>query len=486
MRAQLRSLTVSLGLVAAASVGAVNPLAAQGSCTRGGKFAGGDCDGGQHSMTLLGMPITPRAAALGEAMSVIDRDPAAIWYNTAGISGLDRNAFTVTASQRFAQTQLVGAAVAFPTQIATFGVGVRAFNAGTVENRQQGEPAGGSTRAYQFALEGGGSIQLARWWRWGGTLIYTQENLGSQTQGSVGISSGMQFPDIFGRLMLAGGIRNYGTNVRFTEGFRRYSPPGYFYGGAGIDLLRRRNLLQTPMLFRGEPIIFDARVVGQLNVPDRYEPYGGVGVEATVNGVVIGRLGYQTGDDNRKGLSLGAGVNVGQFRLEYAFRDYKNAGAGFFTNDPVGDSHNVGFTFYWGNQQRNVPQVPVVVTTPVDTAAINSVVRGAIADEMSKIRPLLDSLRGSQVEIVREGDISRYIVPVYFGFDSTTVRAEDTTVLKQVGEVIRRVYPTAIVTIEGFADAVQRGALAAPGRGREGVHGFARLAGASVQDRGLR
>jgi hypothetical protein len=43
------------------------------------QFAGGDQDGGVHSMTILGMAVSPRAVALGEAMAGIDRDPAAIW-----------------------------------------------------------------------------------------------------------------------------------------------------------------------------------------------------------------------------------------------------------------------------------------------------------------------------------------------------------------------------------------------------------------------
>lgn len=435
-------------IVVAASVILLGlPMAAEA------QFAGGDQDGGVHAMTLLGMAVSPRAVALAEAMAGIDRDPAAIWYNTAGLAGMETNAFTVTASQRFAQTQLGGVAVAFPTTLATFGIAARFFNAGTVENRIAGEPIGGTTRAYQFALEGGGAIQLARWWRWGGTLVYAQHSLGDQSEGSVGINSSMQFPDLFGRLTLGGGIRNWGTNVNFDEAFDGYGPPLYGYVGGGYDLLRRRNLIQTPMLFRGQPIIFDAKAVAQLFLPEKHEPFGGFGIEATLNGVAIGRIGYQTGDDNRSGLSLGAGVNVGQFRLEYAFRNYKNGGADFFENDPVGDAHNVSATYFWGERRQNVPVVPVVVQAPpVDTAAINNAVRQAITDELSKLRPLLDSLRESRVEIIREGDISRYIVPVFFGFDSADIRAQDTTVLRQVADVIRQVYPTALVTISGFAD----------------------------------
>jgi peptidoglycan-associated lipoprotein len=41
---------------------------------------------------------------------------------------------------------------------------------------------------------------------------------------------------------------------------------------------------------------------------------------------------------------------------------------------------------------------------------------------------------------------------VHFAFDSAVVRDSDLVVLGQIAEVIKRVYPTALVTIEGFAD----------------------------------
>lgn len=439
-----RAQAAALG--AALLVAAAQPAAAQGG------FAGGDRDGGVYATTILAMPISPRAVGLGEAMATIDRDPVAIWYNAAGLAGLRTNAFTITGAQRFGLTQLVGAAAAFPTEIASFGVAVRAFNAGTIEQFVSGEPAGGNLRAYQWVLEGGGALQLASHWRWGGSLFFAQEALGSQTQGTVGINSGMQFPDLFGRLSVGGGVRNLGTKVNFDEGAPGFKPPLLGYAGAGLDIFRQRNLIQTPMLFRGQAILVDAKLVGQVFVPDRQEVYGSAGIEATVNGVAVARVGFQSGDDNRKGLSLGAGVNVGQFRLEYAFRNYQNGGAGFFTNDPVGDAHNVSFSYFWGEKEKNAPTVPIIVNSQVDTAAINQAIRDALAQQMSALRPLLDSLRSQRVEISQSDLVARYIVPVHFGFDSAEVRDSDMVVLGQIADVIKRIYPSALVTIEGFAD----------------------------------
>jgi outer membrane protein OmpA-like peptidoglycan-associated protein len=410
----------------------------------------GDGDNGIHAATLLMRGVTPRGVALGEAMGAVEGDPSTFFYNTAGIARLKTNSFLVTGSQGFGNTQIAGAVVTFPTAIGTFGIGARALNEGTIEEVQN-YVTGGRLRGYQLALEGGGAIELTKHWLWGGTLFYAQETLGQQSAGTIGINSSMLFPDIFGRLTLGGGVRNYGTPVTFDQESKR--PPLLGYGAAALDLLKHRDLLQTPMLFRGEPLVLDAKLVGQATVPDLNEPYFGGGIEATLNGVAIGRVGYQTGDDNRKGLALGAGINVGQFRLEYAFRNRSNAGAKLTEFDPIGDEHHVSATYFWGGATSNTPAVPVILTQPIDTAAINAAVRDAVDRQLAQLRPLLDSLRNSQVEIRQESElVARYIVPVHFGFDSAAVRDSDFAVLGQVADVIKRVYPTAMVTIEGFAD----------------------------------
>src|SRR5688500_20247734 len=69
------------------------------------QFAGGDADGGIYSMTLLGIPVSPRAVALGEAMAGIDRDPSAIWYSAAGLLGVRTSTCSIIEQQRFDQSQ---------------------------------------------------------------------------------------------------------------------------------------------------------------------------------------------------------------------------------------------------------------------------------------------------------------------------------------------------------------------------------------------
>jgi outer membrane protein OmpA-like peptidoglycan-associated protein len=412
----------------------------------------GDRDNGIHAATILQMPISPRAVALGEAMGAVDADPSDIWYNAAGLGRIKTNALIVTGSQRFTDTQLGGVAVTFPTTLATFAVGARGFNAGSIEESENNVLTGTRCSAYQLALQGGGALELTSHLLIGGSLFYGQETLCHQSAGTVGLNASALLPDIWHRLTLGGGIRNWGTEATFvTQGAR---PPMSVYAAGALDVLKHRNLMQTPMLFRGEPIVVDAKLVGQMDFPDKAEIFSALGLEGTVNGVAIGRIGYTFGDDNREGLSLGAGINVGQFRLEYAFRNRHNAGASFFSSDPIGDEHHVSATFFWGGASTNTPAVPVIVTQPIDTAAINNAIRDAVARELERLRPVLDSLRAARVQIQHDTVdlVSRYVVPVHFDFDSAVVRDSDLVILGQIAEVIKRVYPTALVTIEGFAD----------------------------------
>ncbi|HKO15992.1 MAG TPA: PorV/PorQ family protein [Gemmatimonadaceae bacterium] len=414
-------------------------------------FTGGDRDNGNHAATILEMPISPRAVGLGEAMGAVEGDPSSMWYNAAGLARIKTNSFMVTATQRFGDSQLGGASVTFPTEIGTFGIAARLLNAGTIEQANNYNVSG-RCRAWQMGLEGGGALELSRHLLVGGSVFFSQEALCDQSAGTIGMNAGVMLPEfIFSRLTLGGGMRNWGTPVTFDSASAR--PPLTAYAAGALDLLRHTNLLQTPLLFRGQPIVVDAKLVGQVDFPYRNELFPAAGVEGTVNGVIIGRIGYQFGEDNRKGLSLGAGINVGPFRLEYAFRDRKNAGAKFFSFDPLGDEHHVSATLFFGGPQTNQPVVPVIINQPIDTAAINAAVREAVQRELANLRPLLDSLRQARVEVRNESElVARYIVPVHFAFDSAVVRDSDLTVLGQVADVIKRVYPNALVTIEGFAD----------------------------------
>jgi outer membrane protein OmpA-like peptidoglycan-associated protein len=412
--------------------------------------SGGGRDNGTRSASLLAIGIAPRPIGLAGAMGAVEGDPSSIWYNAAGLARVRTNAFLITASQRFADTRLGGASILFPTQIGTFSIAARALDEGSIDQSENFNLLG-RCRSYQLGLQGGGALQLQDHLEIGGSFFYSQETLCSQSAATIGVNFGVLSPDWWDQLAVGAGFSNWGTSVTFDSA--GFSPPLDFYLAAAWDFLKHRNLISTPMLFRGQPIVGDGKLVAQVDFPAGSSAFAGFGVEGTLNGVAIGRIGYLVGNDNRAGLTLGAGINVGQFRLEYGFRNRKNIGTSLFSYDPIGDDHHVSATLFFGGPQTNQPVVPVIINQPIDTAAINAAVRDAMAREMANLRPLLDSLKNARVEVRSDSNmVSRYFVPVHFAFDSAIVREEDIPILSQLGELIRRAYPNALVTIEGFTD----------------------------------
>ena len=173
----LRARIIALLLAVAA------PAALAQTATTGQKpvnFPGGDRDNGIFASTLLELPISPRGVALGEAMGAVEGDPSSMWYNAAGLARIKTNSLMVTASQRFADTQLGGASITFPTDIGTFAIAGRALNEGTIE-QSTNYSLSTRCRSYQLGLEGGGALQLASHLMIGGSLFYAQQSLCNQS-----------------------------------------------------------------------------------------------------------------------------------------------------------------------------------------------------------------------------------------------------------------------------------------------------------------
>lgn len=76
-----------------------------------------------------------------------------------------------------------------------------------------------------------------------------------------------------------------------------------------------------------------------------------------------------------------------------------------------------------------------------------------MAQRLASLKTDLDSLRtqfGVRIAAVEDG--LRFVMPVTFAFDDAMVRAEARPLLERFARVAKSYYPTATITIEGFAD----------------------------------
>jgi peptidoglycan-associated lipoprotein len=76
-----------------------------------------------------------------------------------------------------------------------------------------------------------------------------------------------------------------------------------------------------------------------------------------------------------------------------------------------------------------------------------------VAADLAALRTELQSLRtefGAKIAVM-EGQVT-FMFPVHFGYDESTVRAEDQAALEKFATVVNKHYHGAQITIEGFAD----------------------------------
>lgn len=76
-----------------------------------------------------------------------------------------------------------------------------------------------------------------------------------------------------------------------------------------------------------------------------------------------------------------------------------------------------------------------------------------LAADLASLRTDLQAMRtefDADIRAVAQG--LQFILPVHFGYDDASVRADATAALQRFGEIVSRHYTGALVTVEGFAD----------------------------------
>jgi peptidoglycan-associated lipoprotein len=77
----------------------------------------------------------------------------------------------------------------------------------------------------------------------------------------------------------------------------------------------------------------------------------------------------------------------------------------------------------------------------------------ALRTDLQALRGALDSLRSEfDVKITQVAEGLKFMMPVNFAFDDATVREEDKPSITRFAQVVQQHYPSAKITVEGFAD----------------------------------
>lgn len=297
---------------------------------------------GTTAADFLGIPVGARATALGGAITAAVSDPIAIYWNPAGIAGVEDVSFTGEYANWLASIDLNFLAVAIPSRFGVFGVGITSMRTPEMEvttvAMQDGTGETFDASSYAAALTY--ARALTDRFSIGGSVKLIQERIWNSSSGGLAFDVGTQFETPFRGVRLGASISNFGAKLQI----------------GGDDLLARvdvdpnnrgnnesnRALLKTdrfdlPLIMRiglsGE--VFQrggnrlTLSVDALN-PNNSEQYLNAGAEIGLLGdLIMFRGGYSELllENSLRSFTLGGGLRYEfapiHFGVDYAFEQHE-------------------------------------------------------------------------------------------------------------------------------------------------------------------
>lgn len=271
---------------------------------------------GTTSAAFLKAPPGARAQALGGAVSASAAGVEAFFWNPAGLSGLEAEAPAELGLSYNAllESSYSGAAVyARPygkKGVLAFGLMYFSQSAMTSYNNL-GDPTG-SFAPSDLALGAGYARRFERVHA-GGTLKLIRSSIDDVSGLTAALDAGVRVQ----RITTAGD-----APVDFGAGFSNLGPPLKIGSSAPLPLSMRAGLLwrMTPLL---HPSL-------DVHLPVDQASYVSLGLEALLKGAAL-RLGYNQNQGREvggglPGLTAGAGLDLGKFRLDYAWVPFGDLG----------------------------------------------------------------------------------------------------------------------------------------------------------------
>jgi hypothetical protein len=288
----------------------------------------------QTGFQFLSVGTDARATALGEAVTTVEGSPMALFYNPAGLAGVDSYVqFTANHMQWLSDIDYFSGALSFNPQHGRYGVLGLSFLyvdygeiIGTViAQNQQGFTETGTISPHAFALGLGYSRALTDRFAVGGHLKFVKQVLGDLVvpepdsgstevnfaKGVAAIDFGTIYKTGYKSLSFGMTVRNFSNEISYiTEDFEL---PLTFKIGFSIDALD----------FWGDPdgqsflLSFDA-----IN-PRALGEFFSIGGEYQLMDVLSLRGGYVAGQDEYD-ITAGFGVKAYNIDLEYSYTPFKS------------------------------------------------------------------------------------------------------------------------------------------------------------------
>jgi opacity protein-like surface antigen len=256
---------------------------------------------GTTAAGFLKIGVGARAAAMGDAFTVIVDDSTALYWNPAGLAKIEKRQLLATYNMWFAGINQGYLGVGFP--LSGQGIvagGVNYVDMGDFDGRDEaGNPTGTFTAsALNYHL--GYANRVGEKLMWGISAGLVQDTIASDTKSTYAANLGLIFKSSES-LSLGLALQNIGGQL----------------GGDPLPFVAK-----VGMAYSWKSLL----LVLDIASPTDNDVYYGAGIEWWIMDGIALRAGYKTNQDIGEGLTAGLGFNKGKIRFDYAYVPYGELG----------------------------------------------------------------------------------------------------------------------------------------------------------------
>ncbi|KAA3596693.1 MAG: hypothetical protein DWQ06_14885 [Calditrichaeota bacterium] len=283
----------------------------------GSVFAGNPTKIGTNSGAILRIPVGARGTALGGSGVANLTGVEAIFYNPAGLTGINKVQVTFSHMKYLADIDVNYGAVGFSMgEYGNVGLTFQGVNIGDILETSESAASSFTGRTISPTTTVIGlnySLDLTDQVTVGTSANFYNEPLGDVDGSTVFLNFGVRYSNLWENLNVGVAFKNFGPDVEYTssnknELWEQYELPSYFQIGVGYNFdLNEESSINVEADFLNHSYSSDEVLFG---------------AEYEFRKMLFLRAGYaySAQDDYLYGMTLGAGLKYQSFGFDYAWR----------------------------------------------------------------------------------------------------------------------------------------------------------------------
>ncbi len=283
-----------------------------------GIFAGNVFSQSAVGYDFLRTSVGARASAMGGSFVAIPGDIHALFYNPAGLSGLNERQGTFSYLNHILDFQSGFLGYAHPLASGTAGLALNFYDFGQFDGRDQNNEPTGEFSANGLVLSAGFSREVMKNVSLGGNAKYIRFSIDDFTQTAGAVDAGVLVAFPSQNLHVGVAVLNLGSTTSAFINTEDDLPTSVQFGAAKV-------LEHLPVMVSGQVVKFrddglDFRLGGEITVTEQLQirlGYDSVGQDQKVD----------SDKDRLAGVSFGLGFKVNKFNIDYSLSSFGEVGS---------------------------------------------------------------------------------------------------------------------------------------------------------------